>query len=179
MPARVDGHIKLGLLELVDHVVAQGWAHTRACHLLGIADVRVHRWRARSTAGVELADHSPGGNPVHRLLAWEEKAILKLIDDWAEVDRSHRKLAHRGSYTGAVYVSPSTLLRVSDRHNIVLPGEPPRPPLPAPVLPLVPWERNRIWIWDAERHEALLNRAVVKGHRLRTLAGARMKLGAA
>lgn len=33
--------------------------------------------------------------------------------------------------------------------GVALPGEPPRPPLPAPVLPQVPWERNRIWIWDA------------------------------
>jgi len=38
---------------------------------------------------------------------------------------------------------------------------------------------NELWLADIERHEALLNRAVVKGHRLRTLAGARMKLGAA
>ena len=149
VPARLDGALKLGLVDLVNHAVAQGLAHTRACDLLGVADVRVHRWRARLSSGTELDDRIPGGNPVHRLLAWEEKAILKLVDDWAEVDRSHRKLAHRGSYTGAVFVAPSTLLRVLDRHKITLPGEPPRPPLPAPVLPEVPWERNRIWIWDA------------------------------
>lgn len=141
--------MKTGLLELVDHAVAQGWPHTRACCLLGVSDVRVHRWRARMASGARLDDQDPGGNPVHRLLAWEEKAILKLVDDWAEVDHSHRKLAHRGSYTGEVFVCPSTLLRVLDRHKITLPGEPPRPPAAAPVLPEVPWERNRIWIWDA------------------------------
>ena len=32
--------------------------------------------------------------------AWEEQAILDLIEQWGPTDRSHRKLAHRGSYTG-------------------------------------------------------------------------------
>jgi putative transposase len=38
---------------------------------------------------------------------------------------------------------------------------------------------NRLWVADIERHEALLNRAVVKGHRLRLVAASREKLGAA
>jgi putative transposase len=85
---------------------------------------------------------------VHRILPWEERAILELIEEWGWVDRSHRKLAHRGSYTGTVFVSPSTLLRVALRHRVELPGEPFRVPPPRPALPEVPWERNRIWIWD-------------------------------
>ncbi|MGH2697934.1 MAG: hypothetical protein ACRDJL_01870 [Actinomycetota bacterium] len=32
---------------------------------------------------------------------------------------------------------------------------------------------NHLWTWDIERHEALWNRAVMKGHRLRALAGVR------
>jgi putative transposase len=38
---------------------------------------------------------------------------------------------------------------------------------------------NRLWIADIERHEALLNPAVVKGHRLRLVAAGRVKLRAA
>jgi len=38
---------------------------------------------------------------------------------------------------------------------------------------------NRVWVTDFERHEALLNRAVVKGHRLRLVAAGRKKLRAA
>ncbi|MDQ3708358.1 MAG: integrase core domain-containing protein [Actinomycetota bacterium] len=148
-PARLDGEVKERLLKLVDDAVVAGWAHTRACDLLGVADVRVHRWRARLREHGTLTDRAPGGNPVHRLLAWEEAAILALIEDWGVTDRSHRKLAHRGSYTGAVFVSPSSVLRVAAKHQVSLPGEPPRPPRPAPLLPAVPWERNRIWIWDA------------------------------
>ncbi len=38
---------------------------------------------------------------------------------------------------------------------------------------------NEVWLTDIERHEALLNRAVVKGHRLRSVAADRVKLRAA
>ena len=86
---------------------------------------------------------------MHGILAWEEQAILDLIEQWGWVDRSHRKLAHRGSYTGQVFVSPSTVLRVALRHWVVLPGEPVRARPVLPALPQISWERNRIWIWDA------------------------------
>ena len=47
-----------------------------------------------------------------------------------------------------MFVSPSTVLRVALKHKVQLPGEPFRPgPLCLP--PQIPWERNRIWIWDA------------------------------
>ncbi len=42
--------------------------------------------------------------------------------------------------------------------------------------PLAP---DRLWVADFERHEALLNRAVVKGHRPRLVAASREKLRAA
>ncbi len=38
---------------------------------------------------------------------------------------------------------------------------------------------NRLWVADIERHEALSNPAVVKGHRLRLVAAGREKLRAA
>ncbi len=140
---------KLELLGLIDGATSAGWPHVRACAVLGVADVRAHRWRARLRATGSLEDRRPLGEPVHRILAREERAILELIEQWAPVDRSHRKLAHRGSYTGKVFVSPSTLLRVALKHEVRLPEDPWRIPPPRPALPEVPWERNRIWIWDA------------------------------
>jgi putative transposase len=130
-------------------VLAGGWSQARACRALGLGELRVHRWRAKLAQTGTLEDLAPGGNPVHRLLAWEEDAILELIETWALVDRSHRKLAHRGSYVGKVFVSESTVLRVALKHRIRLPGEPHRPKPVLPAMPQVPWERNRIWIWDA------------------------------
>jgi putative transposase len=145
----VSAQTKLELLGLIDAATAAGWSHVRACAALELADVRAHRWRARLRETGSLEDRAPVGTAVHRLLAREEQAILELIEQWGWVDRSHRKLAHRGSYTGAVFVSPSTLLRVALKHRVELPGEPVRPRPPKPALPELPWERNRIWIWDA------------------------------
>jgi len=38
---------------------------------------------------------------------------------------------------------------------------------------------DTVWVGDIERHEALLNRVVVKGHRLRSVVAGRVKLRAA
>ncbi len=145
----MSAETKLELLGLIDRAVGDGWAHARACRVLGLADVRAHRWRARLRDTGTLQDRDRGGGAVHGLLAWEEQAILDLIEEWGWVDRSHRKLAYRGSYTGRVFVSPSTLLRVALKNRVVLPGEPVRARPVLPAMPQVPWEKNRIWIWDA------------------------------
>ncbi|MGH2843690.1 MAG: transposase [Solirubrobacteraceae bacterium] len=140
---------KLELLGLIDSALAEGWAHARACRVLDLADSRAHHWRARLRETGTLEDRNPGGDAVHGLLEWEEQAILELIETWGVVDRSHRKIAHRGSYTGQVFVSPSTVLRVALKHRVTLPGEPVRARPLKPVFPEIAWERNRIWIWDA------------------------------
>jgi putative transposase len=75
-----------------------------------ILNQRVALQRARQREHGTLVDRAPGGNPVHGLLAWEEAAILDLIERWGRIDRSHRKLAHRGSYIGEVFVSGVGLL---------------------------------------------------------------------
>lgn len=159
VPTRVPGEVKEGLLKLVDDAVAGGWPHARAYRTLGISDVRMHRWRKRLHGIGTLEDLAPGGNPVHRLLGWEAEAILSLIEDWGPTDRTHRKLAHRGSYLGIVYVAPSTVLRVAESAEVVLPGERARAKPAARALPEIPWEPNRIWIWDAT-HFTACDRAV-------------------
>ena len=145
----MSAEIKLELLGLIDQAVAEGWAHTRACRVLDLADSRAHHWRVRLRETGTLEDGDPGGGAVHGILAWEEQAILDLIETWGPVDRSHRKLAHRGSYTGTVFVSPSTVLRVALKNRVKLPGEPFRPRPGKSVFPEITWEKNRIWIWDA------------------------------
>jgi transposase InsO family protein len=145
----VSAQTKLELLGLIDHAVADGWSHVRACQVLDFADVRAHRWRQRLRDTGTLQDRDPGGGAVHGLLSWEEAEILDLIEQWGLIDRSHRKIAHRGSRLGVVFVSPSTVLRVALKHKVHLPGEPYRPRPVMPALPQTPWEKNRIWIWDA------------------------------
>ena len=145
----MSAETKLELLGLIDGAVRDGWAHRRACEVLDLADVRAHRWRQRLRDTGSLEDRDPGGGAVHGLLSWEEAEILDLIEQWGQIDRSHRKIAHRGSRLGVVFVSPSTVLRVALKHKVQLPGEPYRPRPVMPALPEIPWERNRIWIWDA------------------------------
>ena len=113
-------------MKLVDGAVAAGWPHVAACRTLGVSDVRMHRWRHRLDTVGTLEDRAPGGNPTHRLLRWEIDSILELIEMWGPTDRTHRKLAHRGSYLGIVFVSPSTVLRIAESAEVTLPGEPAR-----------------------------------------------------
>lgn len=122
-----------------------------------------------------MDDAPSGGNPVHGLLEWERNAIVELFGAWGEVDRSHRNLAHRGSRVGLVHVSPSTLQRVLLAKQLVLPGNPPREPVPRRPWPdWLEWKPNRIWGYDFERHEAHSNRVEVRGLRLRVVAAARL-----
>jgi putative transposase len=123
VPARVDAGIKEGLLQLVDHAVAHGWSARRACELLEVNDRRVSHWQQRRQAGLPLADAPPGpAEALHGLLDWERAAILELFEEWAEIDRSHRKLAHRGSRLEKVFVSESSVLRVLQAENLILPA---------------------------------------------------------
>jgi len=77
----VSAGTKLELLGLIDGAIQDGWAHTRACQVLDLADVRAHRWRQRLRETGSLEDGRPVGEPVHRLLSWEEQAILDAQDD--------------------------------------------------------------------------------------------------
>jgi transposase InsO family protein len=146
----VDAPIKAGLLTLVDHACHQGgWSIRRSAATLGVDHVRLLRWSARAvTTG--LADAKPGPDePAHALLDWEKAAIVKLAAEWGETDRSHRKLAHRGSRLGMVHVSESSVLRVLTDAGVHLPATGPRPPRPRRAWPgwaeLVP---GVIWIYD-------------------------------
>ena len=150
VPVRVDASVKAGLLALVDHATDQGgWSTRRAAAVLGLDHVRVLRWRARAEAG-RLADARPGPvEALHALLDSERAAIVKTAEDWGEIDRSHRKLAHRGSRLEAFYASESTVLRVLTAEGVHLPAPAPRTrpdkrPWPewAELVPGV------IWIYD-------------------------------
>lgn len=150
VPPRVDAHVKAGLLTLAAHARAEGgWSLRRCAAVLGLEHTRLGRWAERAVAG-RLTDAKPGPDvPVHALLDWERAAIVKIAEDWGEIDLSHRKLAHRGSRLDLVYVSESTVLRVLTEQGVHLPGRPPREPHPRGSWPdwaeLVP---GVIWIYD-------------------------------
>lgn len=154
VPARVSGAVKAELLALIDDAVAGGWPVGKACSVLGLDRQRAWRWHTRRQAGLPLDDAASGGNPIHGLLDWEQAEIVALFEEWADIDRSHRKLAHRGSYENRVWVSPSTVDRVLTRHNMRLAGET-RPPksVKTPWPAWAEWKPNQLWCWDASQFE--------------------------
>ena len=85
---------------MIDQAIAGGWEHRRACSYLELDEGRAWRWRRRRDGGC-LDDGKPG-NALHGLRPVEVSAIVELFDAWGDIDRSHRKLAHRGSYLGIV-----------------------------------------------------------------------------
>ena len=153
LPARVDAATKQRLIELVDEAAAHGVGGMEACRELRLDPTRLWRWRQRAAAG-QLADaHERTG--LHGLLPEEEEAILTLAREWGAIDRSTRRLAHRGSYLERVWVSPSTIKRVLDAHDVRLP--PPLPPIPPLRLPLAgrteTTSRAHLWTVDVSRVE--------------------------
>ncbi len=149
VPARVDGDVKAGLLALIDHAEQHGWSRSRAAGRLGLDESRQRRWDQIRRGGGDLNDAAPGGNPLHGLLPGEREAIITVHEAWGEVDRSHRKLAHRGSRLGVVHVSESTVLRVLTQAGLTLPGAPRRNPAPRTGFPdWLEWKPNRIWGYD-------------------------------
>jgi putative transposase len=132
----------------VDQAAAEGWGLRAACHQLELGEARAYRWLKRRADG-ELEDHRSGGHPVHGLLDEEVAAIVALYHEWGEVDRSHRKLAHRGSYTDKVWVAPSSVRRVLAAQGLHL--HPPARSGTSVRRPFPDWVEYRpkqIWIYD-------------------------------
>ena len=146
VPRRVDAATKTALIDLVDSAVAGGWTTRDACRYLELSQRRLERWRCR---GDDLDDAPPGGNPVHGITPEEEDEIVAVYNQWADVDRSHRKLAHRGSWLGRFWADPSTVRRVLERRDLRF-----RAPKREGRSARRPWPEwveeapNRIWIYD-------------------------------
>jgi hypothetical protein len=154
IPRRVEAATKAGLLDLLDEALDSGWTVRRTCGALELPERRAHRWIGRRSRG-QLVDKAPGGSRAHGLLPGEEREILALFDEWGETDRSHRKLAHRGSYLGRVWVSPSSVRRVlflADKH--FRPRPRPGKSVKKPFPDWVEYKPNCIWIYDTTHFPA-------------------------
>lgn len=150
----MDAATKAGLLGLLDEAVDAGWTLRRAAGVLELGEVRAHRWIARRARG-QLADWAPGGHPSHGLLDDEVAEILALFDEWGATDRSHRKLAHRGSYLGRVWVSASSVRRVLFERDLHFRPRPrPGASKPKPFPDWVDYTPNSIWIFDTTHFPA-------------------------
>lgn len=149
VPRRIDGDVKAGLLDLVASAVEAGWSLRRTCGLLEVGHSRVISWLARVDAGVGLDDATPGPTQApHALLDWERDEILAVYDAWHEVDRSYRKLAHRGSREDRVHASESTFWRVLTAEGLVLPRPAREPVARKPWPDWVEYRPCQVWGHD-------------------------------
>lgn len=140
VPSRLDAPVKHALLSLVAEAGAAGFLLRAACAWLRVPHTRILGWQARTAAGAPLEDRPAGpvaGEAAHGLLDWEKTAIIELARAWEQTDLTHRKLAHRGSRLGEVYVSESTVLRVLEEAGMRLVGRP--RPEPRPRRPFPEW----------------------------------------
>jgi transposase InsO family protein len=149
VPPRVDARVKSGLLDLLAEAAEVGWPSARACAVLELEERRARRWRSRLDAGAGLDDGVPG-RAIHGLTPTEIESIVEVFDRFGDIDRSYRKLAHRGSYEGLVWVSESSMYRVLADQGLVLPAPPPRAPTPAPspIPDWAQWRPQQLWIYD-------------------------------
>lgn len=149
VPPRVPVATKHILIDLVEVAEAGGWTTRAACRYLELSQRRLERWRRRVSEGDGLDDVAPGGNPVHGLTPAEEDEIVAVYNEWADVDRSHRKLAYRGSWLNRFWADPSTVRRVLERRDLRF-----RAPKREGRSQKRPWpdwveeKPNRIWIYD-------------------------------
>ena len=74
---------------------------------------------------------------------------MTLFEGWAGIDRSHRKLAHRGSHLDLVHVSESTVHRVLAAEGLVVAAKPAREPTPRTPWPAwLEWKPQHVWAYD-------------------------------
>lgn len=140
--------MKAGLLALIEHAARQGWSARRSCALLGLDPDRAAAWRERAAAD-RLVDLPCGGGALHGLLDSERAAIIELFEAWSGIDRSHRKLAARGSRLELVHVSASTVHRVLAAEGLALQRPPAREPaVRAPWPDWIEWKPGRVWCYD-------------------------------
>ena len=81
---------------------------------------------------------------------------MAVFHEWAGTDRSHRKLAHRGSWLGRFWCDPSTVRRVLARRELVF--HPPKRTSRSVKRPIPAWVKqvpNQIWIYDTTHWSSL------------------------
>ena len=158
---------------------AEGFPITMACKVAEVSRQAFHDWRARRAAGPSAAEVAEAA------LVAEIRQIHDEFDGTYGEPRITPELARRGRV-----VNHKRVERLMRAHGLVGVHKPARvrttiPAEDAPPLPDLigrrfdPGRPDVAWVGDIERHEALLNPAVVKGHRLRLVAAGRVKLRAA
>ena len=148
---------------------------SRACTALGVP--RPSYYRRRRPARWRAQKKRPP--PPRALGPREHQEVIEVLHSERFVDQAPAQVVAALLQDGIYHCSARTMYRilsargeVRERRNQLRHPRYQRPEL----LATGP---NQVWSWDIERHEAHLNPAVMKGHRLRLVAASRKKQRAA
>ncbi len=171
-----EGAAKTRLLQAIER--AQGALTLRAAlRILRLSPTRYHRWR-RAERICELEDQPscPRSIPT-RLTVTEILAMKDMVESPEYRHVPTGRLAILAQRLGRVFAAPGTWYRLLRERGW---GRPRARVHPAkPTHGVRASEPNELWHVDTERHEALLEPAVVRDHRLASVAAGAMKLRAA
>lgn len=146
-----------------------------ACDLLGVSRATLYRRRRPPVQGPP----TPRPAPPNKLTEAERQRVLTVLRSAEYCDLAPAQVWARLLDDGIYLCSISTMYRL-----LAVAGENRerrrQRTHPARQKPeLIARRPNEVWSWDIERHEAFLDRVVMKGHHRRPVAAGRLKLGAA
>jgi len=149
----------------------------QACAAAGVAQADWYR-RHRQTPASPRPVRPRRAQP-RALTSAERDEVRAVLNSPEHVDEAPATVWAKLLDEGRYLASERTMYRILADHDEVKERrrQATHPAVKKPEL--MADDPNRVWSWDIERHEALLNRAVVKGHRHRLVAAGRLKLRAA
>ncbi|MAT04255.1 MAG: hypothetical protein CL424_04325 [Acidimicrobiaceae bacterium] len=149
----------------------------KACAAVGVAQADWYR-RHRQTPAPPKPQRPRRPQP-RALTPDERAAVREVLNSPEHVDEApatvYAKLLDEGTYLA----SERTMYRILADHGEVKERRRQATHPPAKKPELMADAPNRVWSWDIERHEVLLDRVVMKGHHRRLVAAGRLKLRAA
>jgi len=145
----------------------------RACALLGRSRATHYRQVQAAVTGPVHGPARPRASPANALTPAERDRILQLLTSEQYRDKSVAQTWVTLLDDGTYLASMSTMRRVLREAGLA--GERrAQATHPARARPeLLATGPGQVWSWDFERHEAFLNRAVMEGHRRRSVAADR------
>ncbi len=157
-------------MRLVEEAVAAGARRALAAQTLGLTVRSLQRWASKGPDSHDerCGPHTP---PANKLSLVERQRLLAVANAPAYRDLSPQQIVPRLADEQGVYLaSESTLYRVLREAEQLAHRARSRPATTTRPREQVATGANQVWSWDIERHEALLHRAVMKGHRHRPVA---------
>ena len=128
-----------------------------------------HYRRHRKSPPPPKPERVPSSQP-RALSEVERKQVLRVLHEPEHVDEAPATVYAKLLDAGVYLASTSTMYRILRAKGEVRERRRQASHPPAAKPELLATRPNAVWSWDIERHEALSDRAVVKGHRLQPVA---------